>query len=264
VKKIIRFLIVATGLLFLQHSIYTTNNEEIIPESKITPGTIVLLNGTSSAGKSTLLYRLHQKYYPSFCIARIDDFIKTPKGSNPKTKYHNFYTYIKEVAQSGTSVLVDTVSYQQDYEKYNALLKPCKVIKVLVYCPLDGLIMHVQQRNKLANSREHRILNLAFWQYLTLYRVKNSSTDITIDHMTRNQAKQAIAQSEKMAETLPWRKSRNLRKINRNIMKEFEIEKSPTINITPKHSWDFIINTHINSPDILAQNVVNFVESLFN
>lgn len=264
-RKMIQFFAICAAILFTQASIHAINNDDLsIPESKITPGTVVLLNGTSSAGKSTLLYALHQNYYPDFYIARIDDFIKTPAGKNPKTKYHNFYTHIKEKALLGQSVLVDTVSYQLDHEKYNAILKPCRVIKVLVYCPLDGLIMHVQSRNKLANPREHRIINLAFWQYLTLYTIKTSSSDIVIDQMTTGQVKQAIAQSKDMAKTLPWRKARNLKKINKDITKEFDIKKSSQkIDVTPKLPWDFVINTHIHSPEILAQIVVDYIEAQF-
>jgi len=264
-KKMIQIFAVCTVLLFLKNNIYATNNDDqYIHESNVTPGTVVLLNGTSSAGKSTLLYALHQNYYPDFYIARIDDFIKTPAGKNPKTKYHNFYTHIKEMALSGKSVLVDTVSYQLDHEKYNGILKPCRVIKILVYCPLDGLIMHVQSRNKLANTREHRIINLAFWQYLTLYTMKTSSSDIVIDQMTPAQVKQAIAQSKDMAKTLPWRKARNLKKINKDITKEFDIKKSSQkIDVTPKLPWDFVINTHIHSPEILAQIVVDYIEAQF-
>ena len=261
--KSIKFFAILLALLCLQiphHSKIIAQEDnhdshEIVERpTNLAPGTIILLNGTSSAGKSTLIYEL-QKNYPSFYIARIDDFIKTPKGCNKKTRYHNFYTHIKKIALSGQSVLVDTVSYQLDYEKYDAILKPCKVIKVLVYCPLDALIMHVQQRNKSGALGEKRNLNQAFWQYLTLYTMQHSSSDIVIDRTSTDQIT--------LTDRLPWKRARQQRKTNHGLAKEFQTKSSGQLNITPKHRWDFIVNTSIDAPEIVAQKVVDFVESKF-
>ena len=238
-------------------------HEAIEKISNVAPGTIILLNGTSSAGKSTLIYELQKAHYPSFHMARIDDFMKTPKGYNKKTRYHNFYTHIKKIALSGKSVLVDTVSYQQNYEKYDAILQPCKVIKVLVYCPLDTLIMHVQQRNDSGDLREKRSINQAFWQYLTLYTMQQSSKDIIIDHTTTNQIKDSLEKAEALTKHLPSKRIRQQRKTNNGLAKEFQTKTSRSMAITPKHRWDFIVNTSIDSPENIAQKIVDYLESKF-
>ena len=232
-------------------------------KSEIKSGIVILLNGTSSAGKSTLVKELQKIYDQTLYVASIDDFMITREGYNPKTRYPNFYNHIKEMALSGKDVVVDTVQYQREYERYDEILKPCNVIKILVYCPLDGLIIHVQKRNQLQDPREKRTINAAFEQFLTLYKAKSSKTDIIIDQIAASKIKDALTKAQIMAKTLPWRKCRKQYKTNRHFIKEFNLAtSSQQIALTPRQQWDFVINTGIDLPENVAQKVHDFVESL--
>ncbi|MBV8661136.1 MAG: hypothetical protein JO129_03255 [Candidatus Dependentiae bacterium] len=261
--KIIKncFFIIITTILCLSFNPLDSKPSK----SKAKSGVVILLNGTSSAGKSTLVKELQKIYNYTLYVASIDDFMMTREGYNPKTRYPNFYNHIKEMALSGKNIVVDTVQYQREYERYDEILEPCNVIKILVYCPLSALIVHVQKRNQLNDPRERRTIHAAFEQFLSLYKTKSSKKDIVIDQITTSKIKDALAKAEVMAKTLSWRKCRKQYKTNRHITKEFNLTTSSCeIALTPRQKWDFVINTGIDLPENVALKVYNFVESLNN
>ena len=241
-----RFFIIVTTILCSFYNPIDSKQSK----SNIQPGIVILLNGTSSAGKSTLVKELQKIYNHTLYVASIDDFMMTREGCHPKTRYPNFYNHIKEMALSGKNVLVDTVQYQREYERYDEILKPCNVIKILVYCPLSALIMHVQKRNQLQDPRERRTIGAAFEQFLTLYKTKSSKKDIIIDQITTSKIKEALMKAQIMSKNLPWRKYRKQNKINRNFTKVFNLETSSyTIGLTTRQKWNFVINTGIDLPE---------------
>ena len=56
------------------------------------PGMIILLNGTSSAGKTTLSQALHA-IYENYEVAHIDNYTRRHNHGSFKTKSHGFYTW---------------------------------------------------------------------------------------------------------------------------------------------------------------------------
>ena len=68
------------------------------------PGMIILLNGTSSAGKTTLSQALHA-IYENYEVAHIDNYTRRHNHGSFKTKSHGFYTEIKDVALAGQNIL---------------------------------------------------------------------------------------------------------------------------------------------------------------
>lgn len=228
------------------------------------PSYVILLNGTSSAGKSTLVDALHD-FYPDFFVAKVDDYTRSHYCVFKSTRYLNFYKFIKEKIISGKNILVDTVLYHKKQAKYDALLTAgsTKLIKILVYCPLDCLVAHVQKRNLSGNALEHRSVNQSFRAFLSLYTMSLTNGTKVIDKLHSSAMKNALTLAmESIAKTAEKRRSHQ-EKTNKKVFNQFDLEKSRTISISPKHQWDFIVNTSVDSPHVIAQRIVDFVESKY-
>src|SRR5690349_10483748 len=84
------------------------------------PGTIVLLNGTSSAGKSSLAEAMVQQSKTKYEVISFDDFRASSeqKGLIKGWGFRQYdevmtglYRHVKAVADTGQNVIVDTVEF---------------------------------------------------------------------------------------------------------------------------------------------------------
>jgi predicted AAA+ superfamily ATPase len=226
------------------------------------PGTIILLNGTSSAGKSTLIKALHE-LYPDFQVASIDEYTKTHQFNGfANLRYNSFYTMIYNQATAGKNILVDTVLYHTRYKKYDAMLQSPRVqlIKILVYCPVDCLIAHVQQRNKSGNSMEHRTINQAFRAFLGLYTMQTKQHNLVIDTIHSDKMKAALQKSLNVIANWSDKNKKRQRATNKKMVHQFNLDTPHQIFITPSHHWDLIVNTSLNSPEEIAHKISEFIE----
>jgi len=120
------------------------------------PGKVVILNGISSSGKTSIIIELQKLVGDSFVVMDIDTFQVGYTASHPfpdekelnkldekakkelgqeytRTFVKDFYSSISDKALKGYNVLVDTVpSLDSDDEQINDILKNLKVNKV--YC----------------------------------------------------------------------------------------------------------------------------------
>ncbi len=225
------------------------------------PGTIILLNGTSSAGKTTLVKELH-KIYDTFEVAHIDEYTRTHQCCIFGQNYDGFYKEIHETALAGQNILVDTIFYHKKYAAYDALLKKeRKLIKILVYCPLDCLLAHVQKRNRSGDSLEYRNVNKAFYAYCCLYKIANSKKDIVIDTMHSAQVKAVLEQALDLISHWSANRIKLQQKTHKKIIKQFKLNMTDNNAITPKHAWDLIVNTAIDTPENIARTIAQFIES---
>ena len=120
------------------------------------PGTIILFNGTSSAGKSSLADVMIRESEQKYEVLSYDDFLRSYRQErgitwlNPE-QYRDFllslYRHARNRSDAGTNVIIDTVEFDLAYEKYCELLNCSNVIKTIVYCPLEPLLKRIDRRN---------------------------------------------------------------------------------------------------------------------
>lgn len=118
--------------------------------------TVILLNGPSSAGKSTLSRALQvcirEKRKETFGIVSIDDFMKVPQG---ETIYEDDVYEISadicqrasEMLQTLPGVIVDhVITSERIFAQFQAMLCAHSIYPVHVSCPLEVLLKREQQR----------------------------------------------------------------------------------------------------------------------
>jgi chloramphenicol 3-O phosphotransferase len=117
-------------------------------------GTIILLNGVSSAGKSTLA-RAFVNLMPDYFHMSVDDFAdwvnsmedQDKKRIIPVETDYFFHRTIAMFADSGVNVIVDHLLHDECTTKdCCAALKEYPVMFVGVHCPTDELIRREEAR----------------------------------------------------------------------------------------------------------------------
>ncbi len=236
-------------------------------------GLIVLFNGTSSAGKSAIINELQGIYGPAYGVVALDDFQVAYQKEHPISaserevmkampieklrllfrKIHEaMYSHVKQLALQGKNVFVDTVDFDDDYDRYCAILGSEKVIKILVYCPLDVIVDRVQKR---ALEGSPRSLNLVWSQFPAIYKLQESDNDVIVDRIATSRIKAKLPLVREEAKLTP-----DEAVSESDFVKQFKLDTRDEIVLAPKHQWDLIVNTGIHSPEEVAQEVVSFLE----
>ncbi|MCL1858335.1 MAG: chloramphenicol phosphotransferase CPT family protein [Oscillospiraceae bacterium] len=154
-------------------------------------GKIIILNGTSSAGKSTLARVLQDRVSEAFFVISGDDYMqmlgrsKYVDISNESYIQYNLveaYT-AKALSDRGMNLIMDTVHFTDTEEEVGLkewveLLRDNPVLFVMVTCPLEEL----RRREKERSDRDMRYDwdGKAESQIATLY--PQDIYDITIDN----------------------------------------------------------------------------------
>lgn len=174
-------------------------------------GTVILLNGTSSSGKSAILEefcKLRSDYTPF----KMDDYwpaeftkkavalgwqkksgidpwlflldYATKVAGKPQLDIQvrallfadqipDYYHAIKEKITQGNNVIIDAVvESEKEFATFSTFFKNYKVHKILVYCPLDVLLQRVEERNKSGVAHEMRHAFAALEQFPQIYKVQ--------------------------------------------------------------------------------------------
>lgn len=121
-------------------------------------GKIIILNGTSSSGKTTLARELQSQYSAAYLLCSLDAFwdmtpYKIPAGSNnfPKMKLAMAKS-VRALAETGHNVIVDIVFYgQKTYQEFSNILADFSVSFIKVDCPLYEL----EERELARGDRPH-------------------------------------------------------------------------------------------------------------
>jgi chloramphenicol 3-O phosphotransferase len=143
------------------------------------PGQIIFLNGTSSAGKTTIARALQETLETAYMRASLDDFFNfyPEKLFAPKTKedaqvfrrripnlVSGFHRSIAALAGAGNNVIVDHVLQGEGWlDECLAALRDYDVLFVGVRCPLAVL----EQRERDRGDRE---IGLARRQFEQVHR----------------------------------------------------------------------------------------------
>ena len=121
-------------------------------------GKIIILNGTSSSGKTTLARELQSQYSAAYLLCSLDAFwdmtpYKIPAGSNnfPKIKLAMAKS-VRALAETGHNVIVDIVFCgQKTYQEFSNILADFSVSFIKVDCPLYEL----EERELARGDRPH-------------------------------------------------------------------------------------------------------------
>ena len=146
-----------------------------------TPGKIILLNGASSSGKSTLARALQDSLDDAFWHYSIDHLLgagilprrRIDSGEFPWAKlrpafFEGFHRSIPNLAASGNNIIVEHIVETQEWKETLAnLLAPLDVFFVGVQCPLAELERREKQRGdrRIGEARQDYETTHAFCQY---------------------------------------------------------------------------------------------------
>jgi chloramphenicol 3-O phosphotransferase len=144
------------------------------------PGKIVLLNGTSSAGKTSLAEVVIRDSETRFEVVSFDDFYRSYPEKHGITRFNreqyedlrvSLYRYAKSQSEAGRNIIIDTVEFDLAYDRYCEILDCPKVIKAIVYCPLEHILKRIDRRNSADAPAGRRPVLLAFQQFLQMYKL---------------------------------------------------------------------------------------------
>ena len=135
-------------------------------------GSIILLNGTSSAGKGSIATELLKILTKPYVLFSLDNFLSDYKFNNDEescSEYikniKGYYLSVLSFYNEGNNIIVDTVFQDgiYDYKYTQSIFSGKKIIYIAVKCSLEEL-------KKREINRGNRHIGLAEFQY---YRVHN-------------------------------------------------------------------------------------------
>jgi len=238
--KNFRSYLVLISVCFIFAGIYFLNQQ---PRS----GTIVLLNGTSSAGKTSIIKELQKIYGDSCAVVIGDDFLATYLIEHPqpismtqdayqRQMLRDAFLHVKQLSLHNAHVFVDFAEINAKH--YCTILDCNKVVKILVYCPLDILVDRVAERNRSGNTNETRTLSMPFGQFLNIYKLQESSDEVVVDRIKTSRIKYAVQIAEQ--DEKPF-------------VEQFKLDTLKEIVLVPKQQWDLIVNTGTHSSREIAK-----------
>lgn len=240
-------------------------------------GTIILLNGTSSSGKSAILKELHAQS-PDIVVLKVDDYYPdeliqkamhcgSQKDSeiDPWSFLHQyliaqtdkyyfdtelreqlfsaasfFYPKAKELAAQGKTVIIDTVlEHKKAYQEVLEYFKDDQFHMALIYCPMDILLERVQARNCSGVSGEQRNAFLSFEQFPHMYKLKESDDEPVIDRVNTKTLKNALEASiqDLIKQGIAPEYLPKLQEFKNNFIAQFKLNSVSEIEIAPQHCY---------------------------
>lgn len=263
-------------------------------------GKVVLINGTSSAGKTTLLNEFH-KLNLDYIVLKVDDWFPQrwidlakqlgwDKNSNIDSwdflhnfltkrtgKYYfdvelrkhlfnhtDFYQQAKNLALSGKNVIIDTVlEYEKEYINFSSVFNNYPVIKILLYCPLHTILERVDQRNKSGDIAEYRTSFQTFNQFKNMYEIKENNQqtiDITKSYLMKESLNTSI--DDFIASKIPEVYYPKLERFKNKFVNKFKLDLLGEISLSPKYySYDLVLNSGNNNSSKLAHELNNYLNN---
>lgn len=267
-----------------------------VNESK---GTIIILNGTSSVGKSTLASQISKKLKDSV-IVRCDevavDVFKnlvnkknyTISENTPKDLLSliykgvpdidpNFlddeinkemYERIRSAASQGKIVINDNAWIQQkDAENCEEELKGFSVICIFVHSSLNDLLVRVKKRNEQSSEIEHRVMTLPFQTISLMYRTVNKENECIVDTWKAQSVREFMDHLQKEFETIKhlynsyWvEEATSFFSSLQEFYDHFKISNENSVPVTSKFPFDYLINTSKSTLEECTQQVVHWLK----
>jgi chloramphenicol 3-O phosphotransferase len=264
-----------------------------IKEKNPKTGTVVILNGTSSAGKTSIINELKKVYGSTYEVVDIDTFTSSYISSHPiseqlesekldekvkkqlaeayqRTFIDSFYSSIKDKALKGHNILVDTVPVLDstiEYEQISNILKGIKTIKILLYCPLDITIARVKQRNLTGLPEEHREVTQPIGQYQLLYKPQETKSEQIIDKISSKETKQLLRSAiNSFMKALPDELKNKVDEVTKGLdrsyqefVQQFKLDELEEVAVVSKKPYDLILNCK-NTPTQLAKEIMKILK----
>ncbi|MFA6066080.1 MAG: AAA family ATPase [Candidatus Babeliaceae bacterium] len=263
-------------------------------------GTIILLNGVSSSGKSAIIHALHASH-KNIKILKVDDwfpdilknvaqehgwqensnicpwlYLHTATTEQTGKYYfdvelreklfnnsHKLYEQAKNFASEGQNVIMDTVlEYEKEYTRFDNFFRNEKVIKILVYCPLDILLQRVEQRNACGIVSEQRTAFQSFEQFPALFKLQEHAHEPVLDIVKSTVIKQALEKAiqDLIKNTIAAPYLPKLDEFRKKFSQQFKLDEQETITLVPRHAYNLILNSYHNSPQQSAQKILEIVD----
>ena len=248
---------------------------------------IILLNGVSSSGKSSLARALKTALDAPTIIMGIDQYMrdeiarKSAEMNHPvqtdnwwhamqallpympaeeKDDYFNnclrrFYQEIKEHRLADNYVIVDMVL--EDTHDFFEILDDQPILMILVYAPLHAVLKNLESRNASNIAHEVRVFASALSQYAKLFRPAHDD-EPALDTL---QLEDFLIFCNYLRKEGYWNEEK-LRTFEQQFKSEFFNNSKPTVNIAPRLEYDLIVYTHQNSPQQCAESIKKLVRSI--
>lgn len=268
---------------------------------RVMAGTIFFLNGTSSAGKSSItrilpallkepteivdidavalellqitLQNRNYKFNQSLDIFSLIE--STPESILSKQDIINLYPTAQKKAYElvrkffleGKNVITETVVFgAYDTRQCMQALHDLPVMFIFVYCSPTILLKHILARNQSGDEAESRDILASFFMFLEVCK-KHKEGDYCIDSMNIieiNSLFDSIHSSldgSHTNETI----SLQVNALRDNFLHIFELDKFDNAMVAPMLQYDCVINTNLSTPkDCAAEIVLNASSSRKN
>jgi len=283
---------------------------------------VILIAGTSSAGKSSIINELTKLIGKNYQVIKIDDFntqaaleqkVKSwgwdPKKSTlddfmahyvmTKTgmslemglpskvgqaiqketfdaMHIAFFKHVKLAAKK-SNIIIDTVfDTTNNFDQFSTIMHSNKIIKVLVYCPLDLIQERVERRNLSGKPEEQRSMFQAFTQFAAIYKLQESSHEQIVDTISSEcmliPLKKAIDDLIKQLEQTQPKNDiaraklkgdiESVRQFYMNFIHQFKLNTLKEIVIVPMHHYDLIVNSGTREPIKNAHEIFNYIRHI--
>lgn len=254
--------------------------------------TVIVLNGTSSAGKSSIAHALQNAFYPEkievlsidtvfyevarkyieeqgydvdpnknfteLCASLPETFEIDGDRLLPRAETELFER-VKKYAQTDNYVIVDAViNNAKEAEKWTQVLETLSVYHILVYCAPNKLLERLMQRNHSNIVEEHRGLAQPFEQFFDMYRVQKQEA-LPIDEINvlelDDLIQNNIVKKEPMMQAEDQTEAQRALEVYK---KKFLNTDAETIKIVPEDFivFDCVVNSSILSSQECAQQII--------
>lgn len=256
-------------------------------------GTVIVLHGTGSSGKTSISKILQQKLPGAVCVS-IDDFLwpalfesamqrkLIKKSMNKEEKLHividhieklsgdltlliilqKLYTHTKNLAQTHDYVILDTVfgvNQKKDYNYFCSEMNHIKVFSVLVYCPPISIAEHVIKRNTANKKEEQRDIISHIRNFTKIY-VPSKQPESSIDMLSQQEITKALNIAQTYLLKIGYWKflvRRKIKDIQEKYLKSFFSNHAKSeqkiVHIQSLFPYDCIVNTQKLSPTECTQ-----------
>lgn len=229
------------------------------------PGHIILFNGTSSAGKSSLAEVMVEQSTNKYAVVSFDDFHRSYRaqrrvtrliGDQHKDFLLSFYRHAKGQSEAGTNVIIDTVEFDRAYDTYCGILDCPNVIKAIVYCPPQHLLKRIEKRNDSGIPSNRRPVLLSFQQFLEMYKPQTSPEELVVERTSTSVIRAALVEAGRKANN-----ASQYAALSNNYVKVFGIHQDREITIVPKGKYDLVLDTKANTKKENVRRAEDYLRS---
>ena len=196
---------------------------------------VIVINGVSSAGKSTLADSIKKASNNDSCVVRLDDYFSKIISNHAKlcgwapqnpvaeweflkdfyTKktghlifdyqirtdfldYAPFYEAIAAACKKYELVLIDAIiESKKQYDEIEKIIQGLKVTRKLVYCPLEVVAQRIQNRSDMASFSTQGGISLSIFEsFMAMYSpIKTDVNQKKIASLERSSIKKLLNES---------------------------------------------------------------------